>query len=383
MLKRFHLFVLCVILFSSCWEAVTASEREFLFGGDISMLTKIEEHGGIFRDEGKPADFLKILKKYGCNCQRLRIFVNPTYRNAVVQDTAYTIALARRIKSHGMKLLLNFHYSDTWADPGHQAKPAAWADLGFEELVSKVTEYTSSVIDEFNKNEVLPDMVQIGNEITPGMLWPDGKLGRGDDAEASWQRFTRLLKAGVEGVRQPLKKEQDVRIMIHVDCGGNNKRTQWFFDNLNHNGVPYDIIGVSFYPWWHGTMDNLRENLRETVKKYGKDIMVVETAYPYRGDWSGKKNMLWPVTQQGQYQFLVDLVRCVRQVPENRGIGVLYWYPESIPVKGLRIWNGGSTALFDTQGNALPALKAFASPIASEEYKAGVLFENETLYGLE
>jgi len=154
-LKRFHLFTLSIILCSSCWGAVTASERKFLVGGDISMLTKIEEHGGIFRDEGKPEDFLTILKKYGCNCQRLRIFVNPTYRNAVVQDTAYTIALARRIKSHGMTLLLNFHYSDTWADPGHQTKPAAWANLDFEELVAKVTEYTSSVIDEFNKNEVL------------------------------------------------------------------------------------------------------------------------------------------------------------------------------------------------------------------------------------
>lgn len=372
--EKLRLMALGLILCSFCSGEEKAAEREFLVGGDISMLTKIEEHGGVFRDEGKSVDFLRILKKYGCNCQRLRIFVNPTYRNAVVQDTAYTIALAKRIKSHGMKLLLNFHYSDTWADPGHQAKPAAWAGLDFEELVSKVTEYTSSVIDEFNKNNVLPDMVQIGNEITPGMLWPDGKIGGGGDSEASWQRFTSLLKAGVQGVRRPLKNGQNIRIMIHVDCGGNNKRTQWFFDNLNRNSVPYDIIGVSFYPWWHGTMDNLRENLRVTTKKYGKDIMVVETAYPYRGDWSKKKNMLWPVTPQGQYRFLVELVQTVRQVPEHRGIGVLYWYPESIPVKGLRIWNGGSTALFDTQGNALPALKAFASPIVSGEDEADYLY---------
>ncbi|MHC4643145.1 MAG: glycoside hydrolase family 53 protein [Planctomycetota bacterium] len=378
--EKFCVFVLSIILCSSCWGAEKTNKRDFLVGGDISMLTKIEEHGGVFRDEGNPVDFLKILKMYGCNCQRLRIFVHPTYRNAVVQDTAYTIALAKRIKSQGMKLLLNFHYSDTWADPGHQKKPVAWAGLDFEELVAKVTEYTSSVIDEFNKNNILPDMVQIGNEITPGMLWPDGKLSGSSNSDVAWQRFTRLLKAGVQGVRQPLKKEQDVRIMIHVDCGGNNKRTQWFFDNLNRNSVPYDIIGVSFYPWWHGTMDNLLENLRETTKKYAKDIMVVETAYPYRGDWSKKKNMLWPITQQGQYDFLVELVRAVRQVPENRGIGVLYWYPESIPVKGLRIWNGGSTALFDTQGNALPALKAFASPIVSYEHEAGLPLKNKTVF---
>jgi arabinogalactan endo-1,4-beta-galactosidase len=374
LLNKLCLFALSVILCSYCWATEIAVESDFLVGGDISMLNKIEEHGGVFRDEGKHEDFLRILKKYGCNCQRLRIFVNPTYRNAVVQDAAYTIALAKRIKSHGMKLLLNFHYSDTWADPGHQIKPAAWAGLDFEALVAKVTEYTSSVIDDFDKNNVLPDMVQIGNEITPGMLWPDGKLGGGDGIEAAWQRFTRLLKAGVQGVREPLKKRQDVRIMIHVHCGGDHKKTQWFFDNLNRNGVPYDIIGVSFYPWWHGTMDNLTENLRETAKKYRKDIMVVETAYPYMGDWSKKKNMIWPVTPHGQYQFLVDLVQAVRQVPEHRGIGVLYWYPESIPVKGLRIWNGGSTALFDTQGNALPALKAFVSPLFSDENEADELF---------
>ena len=363
---------LCLLALSltlcSCYRGMErAKQKEFLVGGDISMLTKIEEHGGVFREDGKAGDFLEILRKNGCNCQRLRIFVHPTYKNAVVQDTAYTIALARRIKRHKMKLLLDFHYSDTWADPGHQKKPAEWSTLDFDALVATVREYTASVIDEFNRNNVLPDIVQIGNEITPGMLWPDGKLDGAGDTEARWQRFTNLLKAGVQGVRKPLKQGQDVRIMIHVDCGGDSKKTRWFFDNLNRNNVPYDIIGVSFYPWWHGTMDNLSRNLQATTTRYGKDIMVVETAYPYRGDWSEKKNMAWPISPQGQNQFLTELIRTVRQVPEHRGLGVLYWYPESIPVKGLRIWNGGATALFDAQGNALPALKAFYSAIIGDE----------------
>jgi len=339
--------------------------KEFLVGGDISMLSRIGELGGVYREGGKQSDPLKIFKKYGWNCYRLRLFVNPTYRNAVVNDLPYTLALAERIRVHGAKLLLNFHYSDTWADPGHQRKPAAWRDLDFDSLENKVREYTASVITEFSAKGVLPEMVQIGNEVTPGMLWPDGKIGREGDVEAQWERFTRLLKAGIDGVREPLADGQSVRIMIHIDSGGNRQMTKWFFDNVIERDVPFDIIGLSYYPWWHGTMDALRDNLHATAKAYGKDIMVVETAYPHHGrftqkpgDWSHER-MAWPISPQGQRAFLVELIKTVRRTTDGRGIGVLYWYPESIPVEGLRVWCEGVMALFDEHGKALPAVKAF------------------------
>jgi len=348
----------------SCLAETNVDKREFLVGGDISMLTRIEELGGVFRENGKPGGFLAILKKHRCNCHRLRIFVNPTYNNAVVQDVPYTIALAKRIKAHGAKLLLNFHYSDTWADPGHQRKPAAWQDLDFDALQKKVRDYTASVIAAFKEEGVLPDMVQVGNEITPGMLWPDGRIGH-DAADEQWDRFVRLLKAGVEGVKEPLGRTPNIRIMIHIDRGGDWKTTKWFFDNIIKRGVEFDIIGQSYYPWWHGTMDDLRLNLQETARTYGKDIMVVETAYPHHsdstlrtGEWSPDR-MAWSVSPKGQHAFLAELIKTVRHTPNKCGLGVLWWYPESIPTKGLRIWCQGAMALFDEGGNALPAVKAF------------------------
>ena len=354
--------IAAVLVCSSCDSLRAAEPSEFLAGGDISMLTRIEKLGGVFRDGGKQHDFLEIFKGAGGNCFRLRLFVAPNGKNAVINDLPYTLALAKRIKAAGCKLLLNFHYSDTWADPAHQTKPAAWAKLPFDDLEKMVESYTASVIAKFKQTGALPDIVQIGNEITPGMLWPDGKNG----SEAQWDRLGRLIKAGIRGVRTTAGEgpEQKVRIMIHISCGGSWGKTKWFFDNLIARKVSFDIIGLSYYPWWHGTLDNLKENLRRTALAYRKDIMVVETAYPHRDGeaWrknTKKRNMNWPISPEGQHAFLADVVRAVRQTPNQRGIGVIWWYPESIPVNGLRVWNQGSTALFDKQGNALPAVKAF------------------------
>jgi arabinogalactan endo-1,4-beta-galactosidase len=338
--------------------------KEFLAGGDISMLTKIEELGGVFRDDGEPRDFLEIFKDCGGNCFRLRLFVKPNYNNAVINDLPYTLALAKRIKKAQLKLLLNFHYSDTWADPGHQHKPAAWADLNVDALERQVEDYTAAVIAAFKKAGVLPELVQVGNEITPGMLWPDGKLYGAGDPEKQWDQFARLVKAGIRGVKKPLAKTDNVRIMIHIDKGGSWPKTKWFFDRLRQRDVDFDVIGLSYYPWWHGTLDALRENLQQTAQAYDKDLVVVETAYPFRNEasWKAKDNMAWPISPAGQRAFMAELVAAVRATPNGRGIGVIYWYPEAIPVKGLKVWNGGATALFDDQGNALPALDAFRHP---------------------
>jgi len=334
----------------------------FLTGADISMLGKIEELGGVFRHGGRPKDpVLLMTQQAGCNCLRLRLFVQPDGKEGVVNDLPYTLALARRIKAAGAQILLDFHYSDTWADPAHQTKPAAWADLDFPALEAKVESYTAGVLAEFRAAGVAPEIVQVGNEVTPGMLWPDGRLGtpgkQGVD-EAQWERFVRLLNAGIRGVRK--SPGTPAQVMIHIDRGGNWPATKWFFENLEKRGVAYDLIGQSYYPWWHGTMEDVRQNLRETARAFSKDIVVVETAYPHRNAsaWAKEKNMAWPITPEGQKRFLSDLVEAVKATPGGRGRGVLYWYPEALPVRGMIIWHGGATALFDADGSALPGWQA-------------------------
>lgn len=313
-------------------------------------------------------DAVRIMVSHGFNCFRLRLFVNPLPRDDwggfTGNNLSYTIALAKRIKATGAKLLLNFHYSDTWADPGHQTKPEAWKDLDFDALVERVYNYTRECITTMKQEGVLPDMVQVGNEIAGGMLWPDGKLYGVGESEERWEKFTRLLKAAVQGVEDAAEGE-NVQIALHVECGGNWGQTQWFFENVENRSVPYDLIALSYYPWWHGSMDDLRENLHNTAMRFAKDILVVETAYPYRAlDVSSMKaadptNMLWPMTPEGQESFLTEIVQTVRETPNGRGLGVLWWYPEGIPVQGLTVWNDGATALFDQNGNVLPAIDVF------------------------
>jgi arabinogalactan endo-1,4-beta-galactosidase len=336
----------------------------FVLGADVSMLLEIEKAGGVYRDGGPAKDALRILRDRGLNLFRLRLFANPDPDFAknwgATQDLNAVRTLAKRVKALGAKWLLDIHYSDTWADPAHQDKPAAWKDLDFAALEKRVEEYTAEVVADLRKNGVLPDWVQVGNEITPGFLWPDGKLNGGAEEKASWDRFARLLRAGIRGARRPLARGDALKVMIHIDRGGDAGVTRWFFDRLKEREVEFDLIGLSYYPWWHGTLENLRENLHATAKAFGKDVVVVETAYPYRGDWKDKKNMAWPVTPEGQKRFLSDVVRAAREVPGGRGRGVVYWYPEAIPVKGLAIWNGGSTALFGEKGEALPGLEAFS-----------------------
>ena len=352
------LLIYCTISFAE----VSKADKEFLVGGDISMLTKIEQWGGEFRLNGEKVDPFLIFKNAGWNCCRLRLFVNPNGRGGVVNDLSYTIELAKRIKSHGMKLLLDLHYSDTWADPKKQYKPKAWEGLSFDELVKKVEDYTAEVIKSFKEAKVLPDMVQVGNEITPGFIWPDGKLYSSDGSHGGWDKFAILLKAGIKGVSKSLSKDEDIRIIIHIAEGGNWFRTEKFFDNLLARDVEFDIIGQSYYPWWHGTLADLKNNIARMAEKYHKEIFIVETAYPNRenvgrgeGTWS-KDRLAWPFSPSGQQLFLAELSRIVKDTPDSLGKGIQYWHPESIRVSDHRTWYGGAMALFDKNGNPLPGI---------------------------
>jgi len=345
-------------------------EWEFIYGADISALPTIEAKGSIFREKGAPADAIHLLTKHGVNAYRVRLFVNPTMEGVVVQDLPYTLKLAKRIKAAGGKFLLDLHYSDTWADPAHQHKPKAWESLSFKELEAAVEDYSSDVIKAFKKAGCLPDMVQVGNEIHPGFLWPTGKIG---DEQGGWERFTTLLKAGIRGVRAPLAKDDDVKIMIHSAKGGKREVSSSFFGGLERHGVDFDIIGFSYYPSWEGGIDALKENLKWTGDRFKKPMVVVEVAYPWEAYEKSemKDNLNWPQTPDGQSEFLRDVTDAVKATPGNLGIGVFWWYPEAIPTKGLGIWNGGRTALFDKNGEVLPALREWRTQKRPNEHTFG------------
>jgi arabinogalactan endo-1,4-beta-galactosidase len=288
------------LLFTGCTSTTASASKpsDFYLGADISTLTQVEQQGGVYMDGDKPGETLAIFMKNGLTGFRLRIWVDP--RNGA-NGLEYTTKLAKRIKDAGGTFMLDFHYSDWWADPQKQNKPAAWAKLDFDALVNQTETYTANVVKTLKEAGATPDFVQIGNEITGGILWPDVqvkvplstvKVFSGDvtvitplepyDDVRQWDHLIRVLKAAGEGVRSVSTSADHVRFVAHIDCGGDWPVTKWYFDHLTSAGVDFDVIGQSFYPKWHGTIENLCDNLRETINHYHKDVMVVETAYPSR-----------------------------------------------------------------------------------------------------
>ena len=370
---RLALAAAALALFAGCDHSSTTQTpppsplRGMFLGGDVSSLARIEQLGGVFKDDGQAGSAITILHAHGSNSFRLRLFVNPNDSDVVVNDLPYTVSLAQRVKASGSKLLLDLHYSDTWADPGHQTTPAAWASLGIDSLAARVQSYTDSVITTLKAAGALPDIVEVGNEIDGGILWPLGQLYVANaDTAVEWNQFTRLLKAGIAGVRAALGPGDSVRIMLHYGQGGDAGGTQWFYDHMNAYGVPYDVIGLSYYSWWHGPLSQLEANLLSAESRYHKPIMVVETSYPWRlGGWESIATNTVPMTgtfsPDGQAQFLKDLLGALESVPNGHGAGVVWWYPEAIQVNGLSVWGGGSLCLFDGSGDVLSAASDFGA----------------------
>jgi arabinogalactan endo-1,4-beta-galactosidase len=316
---------------------------DYAMGADLSFLRQAEQGGTVFQDEGQAKPGLQIFKDHGYNWIRLRLFHTPT---RLPNNLEYTVALARDAKKLGFKFLLNYHYSDTWADPAKQFIPKAWEGKSHEELIHAVYEYTRDTIMAFRDANAMPDMVQIGNEISNGMLWPDGKL------PDNWDNLADLLHAGIEGVEEGRGDAPPPLIMIHIDKGGDKERTKWFFDRWHSYGINYDVIGQSYYPWWHGSLLDLRENLIFMANEYKKDIILVEVAYNWRPAEYRRKPAPFPETPEGQRQFLDEVHRAVLATPGNRGKGVFWWEPA---VQGpLR-----SRGFFDDEGNALPVITVF------------------------
>jgi arabinogalactan endo-1,4-beta-galactosidase len=274
----------------------------FMLGADISWVQEQEENGTHFSDHGVRGDIFSILKEHKFNWIRLRIFNNPQaaggYSRKGYCDLPHTMQMAKRIKAAGMGFLLDFHYSDTWADPQHQIKPSAWKDLHGKDLEKAVRAYTRDVLAEMKKQGTPPEIVQIGNEISSGFLWPDGQVGKTGD----WDTFCGLIKAGIAGAKEA---DPSVKTMLHLARGGQNAQSRSFLDNVFAKGVQFDIIGQSYYPRWHGTLDELEANLTDLASRYKKDVIVAEYALPH----------------------LNEVNDIVHGIPDGKGLGTFYWEP--------------------------------------------------------
>ena len=294
-------------------------EIPYTVGADISWLQSQEDRGTEFSDGGIKGDALEILRDNGFNYIRLRLFVDPRSelgysRREGYCDLEHTLQMAHRIKQAGMMFLLDFHYSDNWADPQKQIMPQAWQTYSYMEVQEALYNHTREVLEALVKQGTAPDMVQVGNEVSNGMLWPYGSVRH------SFEGLCGLLKEGVRAVREVTP---EAAIMLHVALGGQHEESVRFFEAMNRYGVEYDLIGQSYYPEWHGTLEELEFNLRDLATRYHKPIIVVE----YRDHFK-------------------EIDRIVRSLPEALGRGTFIWEATS-PQWG---------KLFDEEGAATPAL---------------------------
>ncbi|MGH1362947.1 MAG: glycosyl hydrolase 53 family protein [Calditrichia bacterium] len=364
---------LLLILFFPIVLFAQQSENDFFRGVDVSYLQKVEDSGGTFRVGGVPRDALEVFAENGVNAVRLRVWNNPADGYSNLQKT---LEIATRVKTAGMQLLLDFHYSDTWADPGNQTKPAVWMGLPFSALSDSVYQYTNHVVGALAAQQTPPDVVQIGNEIICGMLWNEGRVCDGFNTPQQWSQLAQLIGSGGQGVRDALGAGDSTKIMIHIDRGGDNGSSRWFFDNLTAQNVEFDIIGQSFYPWWHGDLNDLTSNLTDMVNRYNKEVVVVETAYPWTlnfgdntGNIVGLNSQLlngYPASVNGQRWFVRDVMNIVRNLPNNRGTGVFYWEAAwiSAPQFG-SAWE--NLAFFDFAGNVQTSIDVFNPPVTGIE----------------
>lgn len=351
---------------------------DFIKGADVSMLDELEKHGAKYYDNGIQKDALSILHRYGINTIRLKLWKDPfdgdgNPYGGGTNDFQTTVRLARRVFQNGMSLMLDIHYSDFWTDPEKQIKPKQWKNLTGENLQRTVYQYTYRVLSSLKAYGLLPKMVQVGNELTNGLLWPDGKL-------PNYDGMFQLLRQGILAVR---RIDPAIKIVLHLDNGGKNEQYRSWFDRAEKAGADFDMIGLSYYPYWHGTLEDLDANMNDISERYHKDVIVTETAYGFTTDSNGDntiftrelcKDVPYPPSPEGQKNFLQDLSARLRHVKNNRGKGFFYWEPEWIPARGVswatkagRLYigdpsEGGNTwsnqALFDFSGNALPALRA-------------------------
>ncbi len=306
-------------------------------GGDISLLSKFERQGAQYKDRnGQPiADLIGYVKEQGWNTLRVRLFVDPTKsddRRQCVQDLDYVVSLGRRIKEAGLLFMLDFHYSDTWADPSSQWTPSSWLSLNDTQLAQQVYSYTKDCLAQLKAAGATPDFIQTGNEISYGMLWgeKDTQANRcyTNSNAASWNRFFSFLQQATRACREECPQ---ARIILHSERVPNTGVLTDFFDRMKAHNIDYDIIGLSYYSYFHGRFEQLQYALQALIdKNYGKAIQIVEMGYPFKwaiGNTTTDYTATYPLTNEGQCQFTADLITLLRQYPQVEGL--FWWYAEA------------------------------------------------------
>jgi arabinogalactan endo-1,4-beta-galactosidase len=329
-MKRIYYVIICLLMVSFCGHAMSK-----YVGGDISLLTKYEEKGAIYYNENgsRITDMLTYLKSTGLNAMRVRLFVDPSKADAedqgegVCQDLPYVLALSQHIKAAGFDLLLDIHYSDTWTDPGQHSTPASWTVASA--LGDSVYSYTKRVLNAMIAVGAKPDFIQVGNEVTYGMLWPTGHCypGGANYGSGTFSNFASYLMQGIRACREVCPTS---KIVVHTELSRASNVTS-FYQKLTEYTTDYDIIGLSYYPYWHGdlnVLDGLLTTLENTYPT--KKIQIVETGYPHAYYPSGATHDLqskWPATEAGQKAFAIDLVAMLNA--HSKVDGLYWWFPEA------------------------------------------------------
>lgn len=353
----------------------------FIKGMDVSMLQELEAAGATYYLDGKEMDIFDLFYEKGINTIRLRLWNHPYDEignpyGGGTNDLKTTIELAKRIKKSGLDFILDFHYSDFWADPKKQIKPKAWMDLTGVELEKAVYDYTLETLKILEEHQIKPTCVQVGNEITHGLLWGDGHI-------SNVEGMVSLLKAGISAVRS---FDSTIQIMLHLDYGTDNRLYREWFGSVEQYNLDFDLIGMSYYPYWNGSLEVLLANMNDISQRFNKDIIIAETAFCYTTDDLGctgmivdeelAKNVPYEASKEGQKEYLEALLNVIKSVRNDRGIGFIYWEPSWLPFpqvawaksagakyaneEDVELGNSwANQALFDAEGNANQAFDLF------------------------
>lgn len=305
----------------------------FAKGADVSWLTEMERSSIKFYDgNDREKECMALLRELGMNSIRLRVWVDPVDGWCNKSDL---LVKAFRANNLGMRLMIDFHYSDTWADPGQQTKPAAWTDMDMDELQEAVGDHTREILNELKAHDITPEWIQVGNETGNGMLWEEGK------ASVNMENYADLNNAGYDAVKEVFP---DAKVIVHLHGGHDNDLYRWLFDGLKNNGGKWDVIGMSLYPAadsWQQTNADCIANIRDMISRYDSEVMICEVGMP----WD---------EAEACHDFLADLITKAKAIEDDRCLGVFYWEPQSYGG-----WKGYTLGAFDENGRPTVALDAF------------------------